>query len=98
MLNEEQIEYVKDNYDSEIEDVINDRIDNDLTYHDDIYEAVQRFSSITECLNGEYSMTDLMEDLHAEYFENDIDEIAQEVFDNLDEEEQNEILNLGVEE
>ena len=43
-------------------------------------------------------MTDLMEDLHAEYFENDVDEIAQEVFDNLDEEEQNEILNLGVEE
>ena len=90
-LTNNQIEYIKDNFDNEVYDAINEMIDNELIYDSDIKEHVFKFTSITALLNGEYSMDDLAEDLYNEYYNND--DTFIEIFDSyLDTYQQQEVL------
>lgn len=94
-LTELQKEFIKDNYANEVDDAINNKIDVDLTYYDEIERKVDKFSNIVECLNGRYTMDDLYSDIYKEYLDEDFEDIAIEVYDEyLDEEEQKEVDNI----
>ena len=90
-LTEQQKEFIKDNYSDKVEEVIHEKIDNDLIYYDDIQEKVNQFSNITECLRGEYTMDNLYDDMYNDYYNDNFDDIATEVYDDLDEEQQKEV-------
>lgn len=90
-LTNNQIEYIKDNFDNEVYDAINEMIDNELIYDSDIKEHVFKFTSITALLNGEYSMQELYEDLYDEFYNDD--DTFIEIFDSyLDTNQQQEVL------
>lgn len=89
---ESQKEFIKENYADKVDEVINNKIDSDLTYYDDIADAVNRFSNIVACLRGEYTMDDFHEDLYEEYYYENFDDIATEIYEEyLDEEQQKEV-------
>lgn len=86
-----QMEFIKDNHEDTVQDVINQRVDGELTYYSDIEENLNRFSNIVEALNGRYTLSDLYDDMYNEYYGDNFDDIAEDVYDELDEEQQKEI-------
>lgn len=90
-LTNNQIEYIKDNFDNEVYDAITCMIDNELIYDSDIKEHVFKFTSITDLLNGEYRMSDLIDDLYNDFYNDD--DTFIEIFDSyLDTYQQQEVL------
>lgn len=89
---EAQKEFIKENYADKVDEVINDVIDRELIYNDDVDDAVNRFSNIVACLRGEYTMEDLYNDLYNDYYDDDFDDIAEEIYEeHLNEEQQKEV-------
>lgn len=93
-FNDEQMEFIKENHADLVDEIINGKIDNDLIYYSDIEEAANRFSNIVDILNGKYTMQDLIEDLYCEYHGENFEDVASDVYDELSEEEQEEIDSL----
>jgi uncharacterized protein Yka (UPF0111/DUF47 family) len=93
-FNDKQIEFIKENYPDRIDEIIHEEMDRVLLYYADIEKAVNRFSNIVDVLNGSYTMDDLIEDLYAEYYNDNFEDIAALLYDELDEEEQQEIDEL----
>lgn len=90
-LTNNQIEYIKDNFDNEVFDAISNMLDSELIYDSDIAKHVMSFTSMSAVLNGEYSMTDLWDDLYNEYYNND--DTFNEIFEYyLDTYQQQEVL------
>lgn len=90
-LTRNQIEYIKDNFDNEVFDAISNMLDSELIYDSDIKEHVFKFTSITALLNGEYSMSELWDDLYNDFYD-DYDTFI-EIFDYyLDTYQQQEVL------
>ena len=56
-----------------------------------ILRRLNRFSNILDVLNGLYTMENLFDDLYNEHYEENFEDIAELVYDELDEEEQQEI-------
>jgi uncharacterized protein Yka (UPF0111/DUF47 family) len=93
-FNEEQMEFIKENYPEEVDELVNYEIDRSLIYYSDIEEYVRQFSNIVDVLNGNYTMDDLYSDVYNDILENEFDDIAEEIYDNLDDEEKQEIDEL----
>ena len=93
-FNNKQIEFIKENYTDEIDEIIHEEIDRDLIYYADIEKAVNRFSNILDVLKGDYTLEDLFNDLYNEYYNDDFEYIAELLYDGLSEEEQQEIDRL----
>ncbi len=91
----EQLDFIKENYADLVHEVIHETIDNQLIYDADIKKIVFEYATITELLNGEFTMFDLFEELHNEYYNDSFADIAEILFDSyLLEEQKDEILNL----
>lgn len=93
-FNDKQIEFIKENYPDRTDEIIHEEMDRDLLYYEDIEKAMNRFSNIVDVLNGLYTMDDLIEDLYNEYYNDNFEYIAELLYDELDEEEQQEIDEL----
>lgn len=93
-FNEKQIEFIKEKHADLVDEIICQKIDNDLIFYADIEEAVNRFSNIIEVLNGKYTMENLFEDLYDEYYHEYFEDVACDVYDLLSDEEQEEIDRL----
>lgn len=85
---------MKEKHADKIDDIINSEIDRDLIYYADIEEAVNRFSNIVDVLIGSYTMDNLLNDLYNEYYNDNFEDIAELVYDELSDEEQQEIDEL----
>ena len=92
---QEQMDFIKENYDDKVNEQVGYAVDNALIYYSDIEEKVNQFSNIVEVLNGEYTMTDLYNDVYNDIYENEFDDIAEEVYNELDSEQQQEIDELA---
>lgn len=91
----EQMDFIKENYAELVDEVIRERIDNDLMYYTDIEDAVFSFTNIIELLNGNYTMEDLYEDMFDSYYDENFADIAEDIYNEyLTEELKEEIDNL----
>lgn len=97
-FNNKQLEFIKENYTEEINELINYEIDKRLIYYDDIEEYVRQFSNIVDVLIGRYAMDDLCNDIYNDILENEFEYIAEELYNNLDDEERRKIDELDDEE
>lgn len=87
----EIIEWLFNNYESEmldrfydeINDGINAYIDNDLIYDSDMWELLMRNTNPMDLLNGNYTVENLYDDLHEE-ITSDKDIMADIVYDYVD--------------
>ena len=93
-FNNEQTEFIKENYDDKVSEQVSCAVDSALTYNSDIENYVEQFSSITDILNGMYTMDNLVDDVYNDIYENEFDDIAEEIYNDLTEEEQQEIDEL----
>ena len=93
-FNNEQIEFIKENYGDEVREQVDYAVDSALIYYSDIEDYVRQFSNITDVLRGDYTMDNLYEDVYNDIYENEFDDIAEEIYINLDSEEQQEIDDL----
>lgn len=62
---------IKDHFNDELSEHINNCMDADLIYYSDQWEALQRFTNPMDLLNGKYTMDDFWDDLYNEYMSDD---------------------------
>lgn len=91
-LNNKQIDYIRDNHDDVLDEVINDEIDRVLIYTDDIWDILKENYDPMDLLNGTITIDDVLSDLHSVHYY-DLD-TYMEVYDRLDDEDQKEIDDL----
>jgi len=93
-FNNEQIEFIKENYEDKVNEFVSYAVDNALIYYSDIEDYVRQFSNIIDVLNGRYTMDNLFDDVYNDIYENEFDDIVEEIYDELDSEEQQKIDEL----
>lgn len=96
MFTKEQLQFIKDNHNDKVVETINHEIDCALTYESDIKRLTFEHANVMDLLNGKFTINDLWEIMFEEcYFDlENFDEIAEMVYNDLTQEEKNEIDNL----
>ena len=95
-LNKKQKERIIDYHREVLDEVIRENIDNDLIYTDDVYNILSELYDPFDILNGKVTMDDLVNDLYERHW--DDEDTYIEVYDRLNDEQQEEINELADEE
>lgn len=94
-LTDDQVDFIKNEFNDKFHDAISDKIDTELIYDQDITEWLNEFTTILDVLNGKYTMDDLYSDMF-DYFYNDDDFILEFINDYLYYDDLVQVVNVEV--
>lgn len=95
-LNKKQIEFIQDNHTELLDEVLDEGIDNELIYTDDVWNTLKEHYSPFDLLNGQVAFEDLYEAIRDDLYHDEDTYI--DVYDRLNDEQQEEINELADEE